>query len=95
MFQSTVGDLAVRLGVEYPAATAIVKLMLLKGFAKEVGKRPTAKGKGKPATIYELQESFTLNLIEPAQTVETVPAAETQNVPDEFERSQGVLSEVA
>lgn len=60
MIQRTIGDLEKQLGVEYGTASAIVKLMVARGAAKECGKRPTATGKGKPATIYELSESFVI-----------------------------------
>ena len=63
MVRVTVGDLMEQLGVEYAVAGALVKLMVSKGQGKEVGKRPTATGKGKPATIYELNETFTLSLV--------------------------------
>jgi hypothetical protein len=62
MFQTTIGDLATKLNVEYPTAAALVKLVLAKGAGKEVGKRPTPTGKGKPATIYELPTTFLLSL---------------------------------
>ncbi len=62
MVRVTVGDLMEQLGVEYAVAGALVKLMVLAGQGKEVGKRPTTTGKGKPATIYELNETFTLSL---------------------------------
>lgn len=66
MFQTTVGDLAESLGIDYAAAAAIVKIATAKGLAKEVGKRPTATGKGKPATIYELPHTITLTLSQAA-----------------------------
>lgn len=58
----TVNEVAQKLGVEYITATAIVKLMVTQGAAKEVGKRPTATGKGKPSTMYEVPDTFTITL---------------------------------
>lgn len=61
----TAGELADRLGVEYATATAVIKLMVMTKQAKELGKRPSRTGKGKPSTVYELQtEVFSLNLNE-------------------------------
>ena len=62
MIQATIGDLEKRLGVEYATASAIVKLMVAQGAGKEVGKRPAVTGKGKPSTIYELNDTFVLSL---------------------------------
>lgn len=70
MIQATIGDVEKRLGVEYATASAVVKLMVAAGKGKEIGKRPTATGKGKPATIYELPETFEISL---NPTVEQVP----------------------
>lgn len=75
MIQATIGDVEKRLGVEYATASALVKLMVATGAGKEVGKRPTATGKGKPATIYELNETFVVSL---APQVVTVPAPATE-----------------
>lgn len=60
MLNLTVNGLAARLNVEYPVASALVKLMESQGVAKKVGKQPTKTGKGKPADIYLLPEKFEL-----------------------------------
>lgn len=70
MIRATIGDVEKRLGVEYATASAVVKLMVAAGAGKEVGKRPTPTGKGKPATIYELNETFVISL---NPSVEQVP----------------------
>lgn len=77
MIQTTIGDLQVKLGVEYATASAIVKLMIASGQGKEIGKRPTPTGKGKPATIYELQPKFEINLSPEVVTMPAPVAVET------------------
>lgn len=57
----TATELAAKLGVEYATAAALLKLMVAQGAAKEVEKRKTATGKGKPSTVYSVPESFTIN----------------------------------
>jgi Mn-dependent DtxR family transcriptional regulator len=61
MIRVTVKSLAAKLQVEYPTASALIKLMESKGQAKEVGKRPNLTGKGKPSVIYEIPESFEIS----------------------------------
>lgn len=63
--QVTVKQLAARLNVEYPTAAALIKLMIAKGVAKEVGKQASVSttGKGKPSTIYEVPQEFTVSLM--------------------------------
>jgi hypothetical protein len=60
--QTTVGKLAERLNVKYVTAAAIVDVMKAQGKGKEIGKQPQPTGKGKPSTIYELDNQFVLNL---------------------------------
>ena len=66
--QVTVNDLAKRLGVDYPVASALLKLMVNEGAASEVGKRPNSTGKGKPSTIFEIPESFTIDFKKSVKT---------------------------
>jgi hypothetical protein len=45
---------------DYLATTALVKLMVMVGSAKEVGKRTIEGKKGKPSTIYSIEKDFEL-----------------------------------
>ncbi len=69
MRQVTVTQLATELGVDYPTANAIIKLVK----AEKIGSKPAAnaKGKGKPSTLYQIPDSYTLNLGKPAASVVT------------------------
>lgn len=58
----TKNELADRIGVSYPTASALVELMVSQGKGKEAGKRSNGTGKGKPSVIYELDEEFTISL---------------------------------
>lgn len=59
--RTTVKQLATNLGVEYIVASSLLKLMEKSGAAASVGTE-SASGKGKPARIYEVPESFTIQL---------------------------------
>ena len=76
MKKSTIKDLAVVLGAEYPDAAALMRIMLSQGLAKAVGKVPAAGGKGKPSIVYEYPDRVRINLKGDSQaiaTAETVP----------------------
>lgn len=60
----TASELAEQIGVDYPTAANLAKLMVARGQGVESAKRPSATGKGKPSTVYELNTVFTLNLVE-------------------------------
>ncbi len=60
--KTTVKELAEKLGVEYPTAAAIIKLMMKQGVCKEVEKRASETGKGKPSSVYEVPAEFTIKL---------------------------------
>lgn len=62
MIRTTVAELAGKLRVEYVTAAALVKLMVASGGGKEVAKQPAVGGRGKPSVIYELEETYTINL---------------------------------
>lgn len=64
--QVTVKQFGEKLGVEYPLAMALIKIMELAGVASLVGKQRPKNliGRGKPSGIYEIPESFTINLDE-------------------------------
>lgn len=67
MDKVTAIQLAERLGVDYVVASSLLKLMVSRGAAKEVGKIKTSlTGKGKPSTVYEIPSEFTLSLSAPA-----------------------------
>ena len=61
MITATVNEIADRLGVEYITASALVKLLVSQGAAKEVDKRPSPNGRGKPSIVYELDSKITLD----------------------------------
>lgn len=54
--QITIKEFAAVAGFDYLKASAIIALMVSTGWAKEVGKR--SEGKGKPATIYEVNNEM-------------------------------------
>ena len=62
MLRLTIGQLADQLKVEYAVASSLVKLIIASGKGREVGKVDMQGKKGKPSSIYELPEVFTLNL---------------------------------
>jgi hypothetical protein len=62
MFQTTVGDLAKDMDVEYPVASSIVKMLVQQKKAKVVGTRPNGTGRGKGSYIYELPTQVTIVL---------------------------------
>ena len=45
---------------DYLATTALVKLMVTVGAAKEVGQRKIAGVRGKPSSVYEIDKDFEL-----------------------------------
>lgn len=90
----TIKVLADQLDVDYPVAAGLVKLLVAKGIATVSGKQPaaSASGKGKPSTIYEIPDQFTLSLLpdgqkkaKPASTPEPEPVAETVEQPADAE----------
>lgn len=72
---ATVNEIADRLGVEYITASALVKLLVAQGAAKEVDKRSSSNGRGKPSTVYELESKITLDFDHVGVKVETVVAS--------------------
>lgn len=60
--QLTATELAELLGTDYLTANTLAKFMVSRGAAKEVEKRKSGSGKGKPSTVYELPESFTVEI---------------------------------
>lgn len=70
MDKVTAIQLAERLGVDYVVASSLLKLMVSRGVAREVGKIKTSlTGKGKPSTVYEIPGEFTLSLSSPVVQV--------------------------
>lgn len=60
--EATTAQLASKLDVEYATAAAIIKLIVKQGKGKELRKIPQPSGKGKPSTMYELPDTFTIVL---------------------------------
>lgn len=58
----TTNQLAENLGVDYPAAQGLIKVLTSKGVVKIAGQQPPKSGKGKPSTIYAFPRSFSINL---------------------------------
>jgi len=58
----SVNQLAKRMGIDYVLASSILKLSLLMGFGKEVGKIKSITGKGKASTVYEVPDHITIDL---------------------------------
>jgi len=79
----TTNQLAERLGVEYPAAQGLIRLLSSRGVVTEAGKQPTKTGKGKAATIYSFPRTFTVNLEESNRPLSTEP-------PPDIEKSYNV-----
>lgn len=56
----TVKQLAESLGEEYVTTAALIKLLVSQGVIKEVGKQPATGGRGKPSSIYQIDNEVTL-----------------------------------
>ncbi len=63
MIQCTAKQLGEKLGVDYAVAANLAKVIVSSGQGREAGKTPFVKGGGKPSTIYELPDVFTLSLV--------------------------------
>lgn len=61
--EATTAQLAAHLDVEYAIASALIKLIVKSGKGRELRKVPQPSGKGKPSTVYQLPESFTIELV--------------------------------
>jgi predicted ArsR family transcriptional regulator len=61
-FQTTIKELAARIGVDDLAAQGFVKFLVAKGVARLITTRKTATGKGKPANVYEIPNELKLTL---------------------------------
>lgn len=60
-FESTVGEFASKINQEYAVAAALIKFLQSIGKAKEIGKRPAKGGKGKPSSIFQIEEKLDVN----------------------------------
>lgn len=58
----TAKELSDRLGVDYVVVSSVLRFLVQKGYAAEVGSQKSPSGKGKPSIVYEVPESVTLNL---------------------------------
>lgn len=56
----TVNEFAARWGVDYAAASGYINVLKSKGIVIDAGSRPTATGKGKPAKLFSIPKSFTV-----------------------------------
>lgn len=63
MIRTTIAELAARLQSEYAVASVLIKLMVAnkQGCVAKV-QPPKGATKGKPATVYELNDTFTIKL---------------------------------
>jgi hypothetical protein len=59
----TVSELAKEMEVEYAIAAALMRLLVLKGIGKEVGKKLPSTGKGRASAVYEIPASCTVELV--------------------------------
>jgi hypothetical protein len=74
----TANQLAKQLGVDYVVAASLLKLAVATGQGKEDGKVKTSlTGKGKPSTVYEVNDTLTISLTASA------PATEPLTLPQE------------
>lgn len=63
MFRATIKELANSLDIEYPQASALTKFLVLKGEAKDTGKKiKTSTGKGRASSVFEYPEEATVKL---------------------------------
>jgi len=65
---------------DYLTTTALVKLMVSVGAAKEIGNRKIDGQKGKPSKVYEIEKDFDLEFWQENEPVETVAVVETNEV---------------
>ena len=78
----TVKEFAELLGVDYLTASAFIKILVKNGVAKENGKMPSPGGKGKPSTIYAIENEATLVFWEDEESVpEIAPEIAPEVVP--------------
>jgi len=66
--QVTAKQLAAKLSLDYVAAASLLKLSVATGQGREHSKIKTSlSGKGKPSTVYEVNEILTFSLTQPTQ----------------------------
>jgi len=64
-----------QLGVDYVVAASLLKLAVATGQGKEAGKIKTSlTGKGKPSTVYEVNDTLTISLTALAPATESAAA---------------------
>ena len=70
MLQVTAKQLATRLGVDYVTAASLLKLAVATGQGREHSKIKTSlTGKGKPSTVYEVNETLNFSLVAPNESI--------------------------
>lgn len=97
--KTTIIELAKLLGdLDYVDARGFVKVMEKAGYAREVEKQKSASGKGKPTTVYEIdQKIFNMITVEKRQlvgdiVVGSVKVVETTKEPELVEDLSGVVA---
>ena len=95
--QVTINELAVSIGHDYQTTSALVKVLVGIGAAKEVGKRANPAGtRGKPSAIYEVENEIDLviwpELVEnPVDSVDTSEVVNLKPVTIVEEKCQKVV----
>lgn len=59
----TTNEFAALHGVDYAIAAGTLKFLLAKGIVTEAGNRPSATGKGKPSTLYNIPATWSVELV--------------------------------
>ena len=89
----TVKQLAELIGEDYLIATAFMKVLVKVGAAKEVGKQSAAGGRGKPSSVFEVQNEFECVLWE-ASAPETVSVAQVDAAITQMVETSAELAKV-
>ena len=89
----TVKQLAELIGEDYIVATSFMKVLVKIGAAKEVGKQSAAGGRGKPSSVFEVQNEFECVLWE-ANAPETVSAEQVNTAIAKMVETSAELAKV-
>lgn len=79
----TVNEFAASMNVDYGTANSLLKFLVSRNLAKELGKRAAAS-RGKPSTIYEVPEQVTLNFSSQIVQFPVVAEAASNESENEF-----------
>lgn len=58
----TITEFSKLVGIDYGVGSALIKFLVIKGLAKEVGKIKSETGKGKPSSQFEISNHISLDL---------------------------------